>query len=252
VRVLYLTAPKRITRKAGKVSALECEVRTLDDSDGSGRRASVPVKHAGSFKLAVDAVVMAIGAVVGKDSSAGLKRTRGLVNADGTTGATAKDGVFAGGDAVTGPATIIEAVATGRNVAAAIDRYLMKDDALLAPIPQRRAVEIRDVIARNPEVTLEERVVAEVGASNSGKSKLSFAEPGSGYSEDEAIRESARCLACGCGAGCDVCRKMCIYLAIDAEGDRYRVSDDCDGCGLCTQVCPNGNIQMVPRANAAD
>ena len=105
-------------------------------------------------------------------------------------------------------------------------------------------------MAQNPEVTLEERVVAEVRSGADGKSKPSFEEPGPGYSEDEARREAARCLACGCGAGCDVCRRMCIYFAVEAEGDRYRVTDDCDGCGLCTQVCPNGNISMVPRADA--
>jgi NADPH-dependent glutamate synthase beta subunit-like oxidoreductase/dihydroorotate dehydrogenase len=246
VRVLYLTAPKKIVRKGGKVAALECEVRTLDDRDASGRRASVPVKHAGTFRLAVEAVVMAIGAVVGKESGAGLKRSRGLVNAAPATGATAKEGVFAGGDAVTGPATIIEAVASGRNSAAAIDRFLMKDDAILAPISEKRAVDKRDVVARNPEATLEERVAAEVRGANA-KSRPSFAEPGAGYSEEDARREAARCLACGCGAGCDVCRRMCIYFAVEPEGDRYRVTDDCDGCGLCTQVCPNGNVKMVPR-----
>jgi NADPH-dependent glutamate synthase beta subunit-like oxidoreductase/dihydroorotate dehydrogenase len=251
VRVLYLTAPKKVVKKGGKVAALECEVRTLDtldDRDASGRRASVPVKHAGAFSLAVDTVIMAIGAVVGKEAGAGLKRSRGLVNADAATGATARDGVFAGGDAVTGPATIIEAVAAGRNAAAAIDRFLMEDDALLASIPQRRAADRRDVVARNPEVTLEERVVAQVRAG--GKSRPSFKEPRPGCSEEEARREAARCLACGCGAGCDVCRRMCIYFAVEPEGDRYRVTDDCDGCGLCTQVCPNGNITMVPRADA--
>jgi len=246
VRVLYLTAPKKIVRKAGKVAALECEVRTLDTRADGGRRASVPVRHAGAFRLAVDSVIMAVGAVVGKESGAGLKRSRGLVNASPETGATAREGVFAGGDAVTGPATVIEAVAAGRNVAAAIDKHLMQDDACLTPIPRRRAADRRAVVARNPEATIEERVVAEV-RSGDKKSRPSFKEPEGGYSEEEALREARRCLACGCGAGCDVCSRMCIYFAIKPEGDRYRVTDDCDGCGLCTQVCPNGNIQMVPR-----
>ena len=65
--------------------------------------------------------------------------------------------------------------------------------------------------------------------------------------EEEAVREASRCLACGCGVGCGRCYQVCIYSSVKLEGDRYVISeDDCDGCGLCVDICPNEAISMVP------
>ena len=61
----------------------------------------------------------------------------------------------------------------------------------------------------------------------------------------EAIEEARRCLACGCGLGCGVCERICIYSAVERVGGEYRINDKCDGCGLCVEVCPKGNIKMV-------
>lgn len=233
VRVLYLAAPARVVREGGKLVALECEVRALGAREEGGRRSSEPVEEASQFRLAVDCVVAATGQELGEGAALGLPTEGGFIRAEPGTGATGVEGVFAGGDAVSGPATVIEAVGSGRNAAAAIDRFLLGEKAVLTPVPSRRAADPRAVIARNPEARVEERVVH-----------------GGPFSEADARREASRCLACGCGAGCDVCRRMCIYFAIEPRGDRYFVTEKCDGCGLCAEVCPNSNIAMVERPDA--
>ena len=65
---------------------------------------------------------------------------------------------------------------------------------------------------------------------------------------DAAVAEAKRCLACGCGPGCGLCQRVCIYAAIGTGEEGYDVDPDkCDGCGLCTFRCRNQNITMVPK-----
>ena len=100
---------------------------TLGPPDASGRRAPVP-QRGSEFDLAVDVVVFAIGQGANpllQSSASGLTVTPdGYLVADPVTGATVKLGVFAGGDIVTGSATVISAMGAGRRAAAAIHRYL--------------------------------------------------------------------------------------------------------------------------------
>jgi Pyruvate/2-oxoacid:ferredoxin oxidoreductase delta subunit len=59
------------------------------------------------------------------------------------------------------------------------------------------------------------------------------------------VKEASRCLVCGCGVGCGICQKVCIYDAIDRKLDEFVVNDKCVGCGLCAEVCPNDCIRMI-------
>ena len=123
-----LTNPLRIIGDENNwVQGLECVRMELGEPDDSGRRRPVPV--AGSeFVLDVDTVIMAIGTTPNPlvpRSTPGLDVTRhGTVVADAVSGRTTKDGVFAGGDVVTGAATVIEAMGAGKRSAAAIDEYV--------------------------------------------------------------------------------------------------------------------------------
>jgi glutamate synthase (NADPH/NADH) small chain len=123
-----LTNPTRILGDdAGRVRGMECLRMELGEPDESGRRRPVPVEGSG-HEIACDAVVVAIGndpnPLIGR-TTPGLKLGRkGNVEADAATGATSRPGVFAGGDIVTGAATVIEAMGAGRRAAAAIDAYL--------------------------------------------------------------------------------------------------------------------------------
>jgi len=124
-----LTNPVRIIGKDGRVTGLECIQMELGEPDASGRRRPVPIKGS-NFTLDVDAVVMAIGngsnPLISMTTS-GLKTNKygniEVVNAE--TGLTTREAVFAGGDIVTGAATVIGAMGAGKKAAKAIDEYIM-------------------------------------------------------------------------------------------------------------------------------
>ncbi len=122
-----LCNPKEIIGdENGNVVAMKCVEMELGEPDASGRRR--PIEKAGSdFILDVDSVIMALGTSPNpliKNTTSGLDvNARGCIVAD-EAGKTSKDGVFAGGDAVTGAATVILAMGAGKNAAAAIDDYI--------------------------------------------------------------------------------------------------------------------------------
>ena len=112
----------------GWVTGLECVKMELGEADASGRRSPVAVKDS-NHVLEVDEVVMAIGQgpnpLISQTTPALAVNKRGNIVAD-ENGATSMPGVYAGGDIVTGAATVISAMGAGKKAAAAIDEYLMK------------------------------------------------------------------------------------------------------------------------------
>ncbi|MDH4163049.1 MAG: NADPH-dependent glutamate synthase [Nitrospirota bacterium] len=129
VRFEVLTDLVRIIGESGSVREIECVRMEQGPADASGRRRSVPVPGS-EFRLPVDMVIMAIGTNVNPlvpQSTADLQVTTwGYIVADEKTGATNKLGVFAGGDIVTGAATVISAMGAGSKAANAIHAYLIR------------------------------------------------------------------------------------------------------------------------------
>ena len=111
----------------GFVSGIECVEMELGEPDASGRRRPV-VKEGSEFVLDVDCVIMAIGTSPNpliKSTTKGLETQKwGGIIADEVTGQTSREGVFAGGDAVTGAATVILAMGAGKAAAKAMDEYI--------------------------------------------------------------------------------------------------------------------------------
>lgn len=143
IRFEMLTNPIRIVGEDGWVKAIECQRMELGEPDSSGRRRPVPV--AGSeFQVPVDIVIMAIGTGANPlvpQSTSDLELNKwGYIIADEETGRTSREGVYAGGDIVTGSATVILAMGAGRKSAQAIHRYLMGE-----PEPESAAVEAETV-----------------------------------------------------------------------------------------------------------
>ncbi|HWQ49400.1 MAG TPA: NADPH-dependent glutamate synthase [Methanosarcina sp.] len=123
-----LTNPVRILGdEKFNATAVECIKMELGEPDKSGRRSPVPVEGS-EFTIPADVVVIAIGTspnpMIFKGSEGLDQNKRGTVVADEETGATSKCGVFAGGDVVTGAATVISAMGAGKKAAKAIDEYL--------------------------------------------------------------------------------------------------------------------------------
>lgn len=125
-----LNNPVRILGdEKNRVTKIECIKMELGEPDASGRRR--PVEIPGSeFTIDTDAVIMALGTKLNKlipETTEGLDQTKkGGIDADDETGATSIEGVFAGGDAVTGAATVIKAMGAGKKAAAAMHEYLSK------------------------------------------------------------------------------------------------------------------------------
>ena len=125
IKLEFLIAPKRILGKDGRVVGLECSQMQLGEADETGRRRPVPIEGS-EFRIELDAIITAIGetpdlSLLPKGVDVTEENT---ITVDPTTFQTSLPGIFAGGDAVLGPATIIEAVMTGKNAAASIGRYL--------------------------------------------------------------------------------------------------------------------------------
>jgi NADH-quinone oxidoreductase subunit F len=189
VKIEFLAAPLRIERKNGAVE-LTCIRMELGAVDESGRRRPVPIEG-NEFSLTFDTLIAAIGQVPEVPKKFGLPLGRGnTVQVDADTLATAREGVFAGGDAVTGPATVIEAIAAGRQAAISIDKYLGGSGVIDETLASPEEVEILPEIEEGekhrisiPTLTLSERLG-------------SFAEVELGLGEEMAIEEAKRCLRC--------------------------------------------------------
>ena len=124
----FLTAPLEVLSDENfNVTGLKCQQMELGEPDASGRRRPIPVEGS-DFVLDLDCVIAAIGTSPNpliRHTTPGLDTNRkGCIVADDEHGITSKDGVFAGGDAVTGAATVILAMGAGKRAAAAMDEYI--------------------------------------------------------------------------------------------------------------------------------
>jgi NADH-quinone oxidoreductase subunit F len=197
VKIEYLVAPLKIEGTKGKVSSISCQRMKLGDFDSSGRKK--PVTVAGSeFTLNVDAVIAAIGQV--PDMSFVDKKSGVIVNkwdcfdvGNVYKSRTANAKYFAGGDAVTGPDTVIAAIGAGHQAADDIDSSIRK--AAGEPAYEKPAAEKIDVPLVIDEETVEcpQLVMPEMGAA---LRKGSFAEVELGFAKEDAIKEACRCLRC--------------------------------------------------------
>jgi NADH-quinone oxidoreductase subunit F len=196
VELETLVSPIRICSREGRLVGIECIRNRLGDLDASGRRRPVPVPGT-EFTLQFDTLIVAIGE---RPQSAplaamGLATDKsGRVKVDPKTLATSVEGVFAGGDLVTGPNTVIDAIAAGKKVADVIDRYL-RGEPMVEPAE-----------ANLPTVFLEPADVDEEDLENTTravppvlpveKRKKNFREIEKPLSAEQARAEARRCLRC--------------------------------------------------------
>jgi heterodisulfide reductase subunit A len=211
VKIEYLAAPVRIVGDS-QVAAIECIRMELGEPDESGRRRPMPIPGS-EFTLPADTIIAAIGQLPDASAIAGVELTRwGTIRADEETCETARLGVFAGGDATAGPATVIEAVAAGNRAAESIDRYLKGQDlreGRVFEIPRERVVEkeLGEEVAYFPR--------AEMPMLPVGERRGNFAEVELGYGEEIARQEAERCLDCAVCSECLECVKACSPGAIN-------------------------------------
>lgn len=224
VAVSYLTAPIEVVGKNGRVAGLRCVMMKLGEPDKSGRRRPMPLPGS-EFTLEFDHIIVAISQMPDLSQLNGkgkleLRTSReGTLVVDTETTQTEVPWVFAGGDLVHGPSTVIAAMGAGKRAAEAIDKYLkgepladfkthlVRPDVLRAETfrPHDYAPLYKDTPKR-PRTTMRKLDPA-VRAQTMSEVEL-------GYTEEEARREASRCLNCGVCVECYQCVDACLPKAI--------------------------------------
>jgi len=215
IEIRCLTHPVRIIGdEAGKVAAVECIRMVLGEPDAGGRRKPVPV--AGSnFILEVDTVIPAIGQESDwaclTDECACTLTGWGTMSVDPVTLQSKDPDIFSGGDAVTGPKTVVEAIQAGKEAAISIDRFIRGAD--LREGREKGWTAVTDV----PVDGYEKTTRLPMPHLDSAIRITNFNEVQLGYDPEASQKEAARCLACGICSECYQCVDVCLAGAVDHE-----------------------------------
>ena len=258
VEIQFLVAPKRAVIDNGRLIGLECFRMELGEPDASGRRRPVQVKGS-EFLFACDWAISAIGQ---EPDLAGLENTSlgpikvskwKSIEADPETFLTSAPGVFAGGDAMTGPAAAVDAIGGGRKAAWVIDRYLrtgavekfqagfVSKRTALAPLDESFFRQFEKTTRESmPKLDRQERI-------------RTWEEVDLGVNALQVKHETSRCLSCGCTSVFD-CDLKVFAGNYDAKQEHYKGrikkhklddrhpyilldSNKCILCGRCVRYC---------------
>ena len=197
IKIEYLVAPLKIETKDGKATGIVCQRMKLGEFDNSGRKKPVAIEGS-EFTVTVDTVISAVSQVpdlsfVPKDSGIAVNKWDSFDLAKDSRSCTTNPKFYAGGDAVTGPDTVIGAVAAGHQAAREMDAAIRLANGE-APYQEseEEAIEIPLIIDEETDEAPQCRM-PELHAANR---KLSFVEVELGYTREDAIREASRCLRC--------------------------------------------------------
>lgn len=197
----YLTHPTKLITEDKVVKGIELIQMKLGEPDASGRRGVSPAEGS-EFIMDCDFVVPAIGQMVDHafiSPGDGIELNRwGLIDADPTTLMTSHNGIFAGGDAVTGPATLIEAMAQGERAARSIDDYLTYGRVRFNPRDRMSQLlaGIRDMDKQRLHVPVRNQYRVKVKELDPEVRKRLFEEVEKPISVEEAYKEANRCMRC--------------------------------------------------------
>jgi NADPH-dependent glutamate synthase beta subunit-like oxidoreductase len=199
IKFEYLTAPKRIITKNGKLKACEFMRMKMGDIDESGRRRPVPIEGS-EFTVELDTLIVSIS----ENPDISFLENEGFefskwdtLVIDPETCQTNRPGIFAGGDLVTGPNTVVDAVASGKIAADSIDQYLSGKEIKRMYTITRPSQYIAPVDFSEKEMdALSTAKRPAMPTLTPEKRKYNLKEVNQGLTEKQAIREARRCLRC--------------------------------------------------------
>lgn len=252
----FLTLPTKIVREENRLKAIECIRMELHEAKPGERPRPVPIEGS-EFTMPVDFLIGAIGQNVDTsfvEGSEGCELEKwGTIKVDEDTMATSLPGVFAGGDAVTGPLTAIMSIAQGHTAAKSIAQYLEKGTA---EAPDFKFYSFKHRFDEIPEGEFE--CIAKVPREKmpelpADERTSTFDEVDLGFSEAQSLHEAERCLECGCSEYYDCAlRKYADRFEVNIEDfigevKRYDVDkahpffvldpNKCINCGKCVRTC---------------
>ncbi|HIQ86703.1 MAG TPA: FAD-dependent oxidoreductase [Candidatus Scatomorpha gallistercoris] len=221
----FLVSPIRIKGSDGKATELELQVMAQGEADGAGRRKSVPVEGQ-TETIPAGTVVAAIGQRVDwGDMLAGSRvqlRRSGAAMADRVTLQTMEPDIFVGGDALTGPSFVIDAIAEGKEAAISIHRYVQPGQSLTIG---RRVKDYMELDKSEADLAGYDRAPRQHTAEpDHSKARETFRDLRGTFTAEQVLKETERCL--GCGA-----------TVVDQSA--------CVGCGVCTTKCKFDAIRLV-------
>ncbi len=257
VQIHFLTIPIRIGGE-GRVEYLECLQAELGRPDASGRRRPIPIPES-NFRLEVGAVITAIGQQPDfcpfPEPPVATTPWCTIVTEEPTKRTTVPD-IFAGGDAVTGPATVVEAIAQGKQAALEIHHYLSGNDGPTPRMRFQKRLRLPFQVTPAPEKLANHR--HPVPMLPPAVRCRSFEPVELPYTEEQARAEAARCLRCDVCIRCSICEQTCRdqmkvaalkFRQISATErvlvDYPRAAERCIACGACALACPTQAIDYV-------
>jgi formate dehydrogenase (NADP+) beta subunit len=251
----YLTAPVKIEK--GRASCIRMQ---LGDADASGRRAPVPIPGS-EYAVEFDTLIMAIGQSADAASVHLEGQKNGTVPVDPGSLATVKRGIFASGDAVRGPSTIIEAIAQGRLACASIDRFLGGTGIIPEALSEETAAEPPEAAQQGTKRPKARMIPLK-------RRRSTFEPVERTCPRGEASAEASRCLSCDLRdfdvevnglicKDCGYCREVC-SLGVFGQSAEFNPSgykpavaentDKCIGCLRCLYICPDFAITIREKA----
>lgn len=197
-------------------------------------------KLQGKYSIIEGMMLKAVKAEDGKVNSVALYGDSGIVSEIPCNAVYAvmkerapesKDGpIFIARAGLAGGSNLIAAAAEGYRLACEVDVLLRGENAVLVPEGGLMTAKRQEVLKRRGLLPYEGRI-----------------EEKPITTDEEAVNEGKRCLGCGCGEGCQLCKTICAEFApvIAKRDEIYIKPEDCVACGMCFNRCPNGNIEMV-------
>jgi len=247
IKIEFLAAPVGFKKEGGLVTAMQCIRMELGEPDASGRRRPLPIEGS-EFDIPATAIISAISQKPDFSGFESLIEGNNWVEVD-DQGATKVDGIWAGGD-VARLDLVTTAIGQGRRAAEAIDRKFAGSEAERDDGEAER--DDREIV-RPDRMRLDHYEKAERGtpASLGVHQRLGSmdAEVGMGFSQDQVLGETRRCMSCGYCFDCEKCWLFCQDQAVDKpmeKGVLYKFKmENCTGCKKCAEECPCGFIDML-------